>query len=575
MRSYNPRFLLLCGAMFATAPCLAARADTPLEALAQAHYQAEWAFNPVTATQTGIHSGDGRLNDVSLAGFAARDARLHRERDSLRALLAGKTLSPRERDEAETLDGEIARILITDERIQPQRHDPDFYVSSLTSALYSLIERDFAPLDRRMDAAIARERAMPAMLDQARTQLTTVPAEFRDIAREDLAGSFSFVTHDVHAAFRGVDDPKRQQALAEASRNVVAALHRFQDDLDAVKPSGSFVLGRDTMQAMLSADLVDVPIETVVAAGRAQLARDHANFLAAEKQVDPTAPDQALSVVRADHPAADRLIATAQSQLDGLQQFVMAHALVTLPSHTLPRVIETPPFGRSLITAAMDWPGALEHSTRPGAQTAFYNVTPPDPSAPAAEQREALEDLNRPLLLNITVHEAMPGHFVQSLYLHHNPGWSLIRKLASSYATTEGWAHYSEQMMVEQGLRDHDPKLHLMQLQDALLRDCRLLAAFGMHAEGMSLADATAMMRTQCFQSGAAAAKEARRGTEDPEYYAYTLGKLMILHLRDDQQRTEGPTFSLQRFHDALLGAGLVPMRIIRREMTGQDAPLL
>ncbi len=186
-----------------------------------------------------------------------------------------------------------------------------------------------------------------------------------------------------------------------------------------------------------------------------------------------------------------------------------------------------------------------------------------------------LGDFNRPELEITTAHEAMPGHFVQGLTLRAHPEWSLIRKAAGSYATTEGWAHYSEQMMVDQGFGGGDPKIRLMQLQDALLRDCRLVDAFGLHAGGMSLAEATRLMQTECFQSPVSAYKEARRGTEDPGYYSYTLGKLMILHLRADLQQSQGAAFSLTRFHDGLLGAGLVPMKIIRRELTGRDAPLL
>ena len=177
--------------------------------------------------------------------------------------------------------------------------------------------------------------------------------------------------------------------------------------------------------------------------------------------------------------------------------------------------------------------------------------------------------------LDTTRHGAMRGHFVQGLYRGANPQGSLTRKGAQCYATTEGWAHYVEQMMVEQGFHGATPRLHLAQLQDALLRDCRFLVAFGLHAQNMSVQDATALMQHECYQSPTAAYKEARRGTMDPGYYSYLLGKLMILHLRADMQKTAGKDFSLHAFHDGLLSRGLVPMRYIRREMTGHDDPVL
>ena len=551
----------------------AARA-TPLDDLARAHSQADWAAGPIAAPQLGLHDGDARLDDVSAAAVAARTARLHRERDALHRLdLSG--LPQRDRDDALVLDAQIGRELLENERIQPTLHDPDFYVSLATDAVYSLIDRDYAVLPERMRAVIARERAVPAMLRLARAQLVDIPPVFVDIAREDLGGSTGFIGHDVPAALAGVHDPALQAQLAAATRGVLDAMHAFDAFLAAARPTGSFVLGPDIMSRLLAADLVDLPINTVLAAGRAQLARDKAAFLATERALDKDHPGDSLLLVRHDHPPADQLLDTATSQLRLLQRFVVAHRIVTLPATTLPTVTLTPPFQRALLTAAMDWPGPFETASRPGALTSFYYITPPAASLTPEQAEQALSDFNRPELEIITAHEAMPGHFVQGLTLRAHPEWSLVRRAAQSYATTEGWAHYAEQMMVDQGFGDGDPRVRLMQLQDALLRDCRLLDAFGLHTGGMTLAKATELMRTECFQSPGAAYKEARRGTEDPGYYAYTLGKLMILHLRDDVQRREGAAFSLTRFHDAVLGAGLVPVKVIRRELTGRDDPLL
>ncbi len=342
-------------ALSAAALAGAARA-TPLGDLARAHDQAEWQAGPVAATQLGVHDGDARPDDVSAAAIAAQTARLHSERDAVHRLdLSGLTL--RDRDDAAVLDAQIGRELLQDERIQPTLHDPDFYVSLATNGVYSLIDRDHAVLPERMRAVIARERAIPAMLTLARTQLADIPPVFVDIAREDLAGSIGFIGHDVPAALAGVHDPALQAELAAATRGVLDALHAFDALLAAAKPTGSFVLGPDIMSGLLAADLVDLPINDVLAAGRAQLARDKAAFLATERALDKDHPADSLLLVRHDHPPANQLLDTATKQIRLLQRFVIAHRIVTLPATTLPTVTLTPPFQRALITAAMDWPG--------------------------------------------------------------------------------------------------------------------------------------------------------------------------------------------------------------------------
>ncbi|WP_220792117.1 DUF885 domain-containing protein [Gluconacetobacter azotocaptans] len=561
------RLLLAFTALLATT---AAHAAPALDALEKSHFEAEWAASPVGSTLLGIHATDGRLDDVSAPAIAAQTARLHRERDALAALDVS-ALPQRRQDDRDILVADIDRELIENERVQSFRHNPDLYVGLATNALYGLIDRDFAPPAVRMKDVIAREALIPAMLATGERQLAQVPAIFLEISKEDLDGAIVFVRDNVPAAFAGVKDRALQAQLKARTGTTLAALAKFRTALDGIAPGGTFVLGADTIRAMLATDLVDAPLDTIVAAGRAQLKRDQAAFHTAERAIDPAHPDQALSEIRKNHAAADALNRLVRDQLTDAQGFVRSRHLVTLPNETLPVVTDTPGFERSLITAATDWPGPFETK----ATTSYYYVTPIDPKLSPARAEESLEDDNTPSMLNITVHEAMPGHFVQGLYLRTNPAWSLTRKSGQSYATTEGWAHYTEQMMVEQGYHRQDASLHLAQLQDALLRDCRFLAAFGMHTQGMTLADATRMMQRECYQSSVMAYKEARRGTADPGYYSYLLGKLMILHLRDDMTKAQGKAFSLEKFHDSLLGAGLVPMKIIRREMTGQDAPML
>ncbi len=533
-----------------------------------AYYTADWAAHPVTATALGKHAGDAKLDDVTAAAFAANTARLHAMQTRLAAIDPAK-LTVTERDDRDVLLGEIDRTLLQDEDLQSWRHDPNVYVGLASSAVFPLMARDVAPIADRLHNVIAREAAIPAMLTVARSNLTAMPPIFVEVALENAEGAADFFAHDVPLAFATGGTPAARAALHTASANAARALQDFHTWLLAAEKTanGDFRLGTQRLQRMLASDLIPMTPAQVLAAGNAQLARDRTDFLATAKTIDPASPEAALAVLDRDHPTAATLVPTAQSQLADLRRFVVSHKIVTLPSTDLPKVIETPAFARALFTAALDQPGIFDTRGR----QAFYYVTPPDAKTSAAEQDKFLAIFDRAILQNISVHEAMPGHFVQYLYQQANPNRSLVRLLAGSYATTEGWAHYTEQMMLDQGLGNHDAKQHLAQLQDALLRDCRLVAAISMHTGTMTLAQATTLMEKTCFQPKAEAYREARRGTSDPGYFSYTLGKLMILKLRADVQAADGSRFTLAHFHDRFLAAGLVPVPIIRREMLGHD----
>jgi uncharacterized protein (DUF885 family) len=275
--------------------------------------------------------------------------------------------------------------------------------------------------------------------------------------------------------------------------------------------------------------------------------------------------------IRAQHPTADTLIQTARDDLAGLRAFILNHHIATIPSDLLPKVEETPGFQRAMTAAAMDPPGPLERR----ATQAFYYVTPPEAGLAADKLEQYLEAYYFPGLEIISTHEVWPGHFMQYLTARAHRDWSLTRRMAESYSTAEGWAHYAEQMMVEQGLGDGNPNLKIAQLEMALLRDCRFVVSIEMHTKGKSLEDATNIFTNECGSPEPEARREAYRGTRDPGYINYTLGKLEILKLRDDYRAKMGNQFSLTDFHDRLLAGGLVPIKIIRREMMGADGPVL
>ncbi len=560
--------VLLCLASTA-----AARAVVPqYDDIVRAYFAAEFAAHPVNATALGLHDGDARMDAVSADFHAGEVVRLHATLTQLGAVDVSR-LTQSQRNDRDVLAGEIGGELLEEEHVQQWRHNPDIYVSLATNGPYTLIARDFAPAATRLRAAIAREQAIPAILAAARQNLTDMPPVFIEIGLEDARGAADFLAHDLPAAFAQVHDKVLQSELARSTRAAVAACNDFTKWLTAQKKTahGSFVLGADNYRRLLDADLIDLTPDQVLAAGRAQLKRDRDDFLAVSHVVDPAHPADALKVIGADHPDAAHLIGTAASQLAMLHEFIAAKHIIDLPGQDLPKVAETPPFQRAIVFGEMDPPGPFEtHATQ-----AYYYITPPDVTKSAAQQDDYLQYFNKALLLNLGVHEALPGHFVQYLFMRANPAWSIVRKTGHSYTAIEGWAHYTEQMMQQEGLLDNSPKLHLAQLQDALLRDCRLVASVQMHTQGMSLADAAKMMADVCFQPPSVAYKEARRGTSDPGYFSYTLGKLMILKLRADAQARDGKSFILAHFHDRFLGAGLVPLKIIRREIMDVDGPLL
>lgn len=559
--------LLVCSAEAATPNST----TVAFHAIVRDYYNAQWKAHPVDATATGVHQYDADLDDVSATANAREIARLKQTEAKLHAV-NGAALSQMDRDDRDVLMAQIDGQLLEDESVQHWRHDPGIYVNLLTYAVFGLIDRNFAPLPKRMKDVIAREAAIPAMLTVARHNLTDMPPVFIDMALANLKGGISFLNKDVPKAFVGIKNPTLQKNLTKSTTSAVAAATDFERWLIAQKPHahGSFMLGRANLQRLLASDMVDVPLAKVLAAGEVQFARDHAAYLATEKLVDPRHPSRAMAEIAADHPDAAHLVSAARKQLAHLQAFIEQHHILTLPSQQLPVVAQTPPFARAVIFGQTDPPGRLEtHATK-----VYYFITPPDPAWPLARQEKLLSYFNHSFLTILSVHEALPGHFTQYLFAHANPEWSLARKMAHSYSTTEGWAHYSEQMMLDEGLGHGSPKLRLVQLGAALLRDCRLIAAIRMHTGEMTLAEATQMMEKKCFVSSAAAPGEAERGTSDPQYYSYTLGKLEILKLRSDLEKKEGKAFNLTRFHDAFMNAGLVPVAIIRREM-GLTGPAL
>jgi len=315
---------------------------------------------------------------------------------------------------------------------------------------------------------------------------------------------------------------------------------------------------------------VDIPLDRLLEIGNQDLRRNQAEFKRIAAEIDGKRPAaEILKDLEKDHPPAGKLLQTFRDVLDGLRQFVESRKIITIPSAAPATVQETPPFLRALTTASMDTPGPFEMV----AKEAFFNVTLPEKKWPKQEVEEYLAGFNRGTVISTAVHEVYPGHYTQFLWIRNAPG--KVRKLIGCGSNAEGWAHYSEQMMLDEGYGNGDRKLRLGQLQDALLRNARFIAGIQMHTGKMTMEEAIEFFVKEGYQVRPVAEKEAKRGTSDPTYLVYTLGKLQILKLREDYKKLKGAQFSLQEFHDSFMRQGYPPIRIVRRTLLGDDSPVL
>ncbi len=542
-------------------------ADSAFTLLARAIIDDHLVRHPSAATDLGVHTYDDQLEDASQAAVQAESRAFAGFRARLVAIdTAG--LSPANRADREFLIRTMDAGILGNDVIKRWAQDADSYSGAITNAAFTLIKRNFAPPADRLTALIARERLMPAVLVEARKNLANPPEVYTRIAIEQIDGNIAFFRNDVPGAFTDVKDPALLGTFRRTNDSVIAALASYKTWLQREllpKSHGSFAWGADTWARALAAnEMIDLPLDSLLKIAEADRRKNEAAFQAVARQIDSTRPaDQVLASLQADHPPPDRLLAATQATLDSLRQFLTDHHIITVPAGDPARVEETPPFMRSTTSASMDTPGPFEQARLPGR----YNMTLPDPRWPQARRDEFMGQWYYAAISNVSVHEVYPGHYTQFLYAKQYPGD--VRKVFGAATNAEGWAHYDEQMMIDEGFHSADPKYRLAQLQDALLRDVRFIVGIGLHTQGMTVDQATELFVTQGHQPRPVAVSEAKRGTADALYGYYTMGKLMILKLRADYQARRGAAYSLQDFHDTFITLGPLPMPLMRQAMLG------
>ena len=541
--------------------------------LVDQYFDFYFGFHPTEGTAAGFHQYDNKLEDLSQAVVSNEVSGLQSFLKKFEHIDKSKLPEEAAGDLA-IVQGAIRSRLLELQEIQMWRKDPDAYSTSVCNAIFVIMKRNFAPPEDRLRSVISREREMPKLFDTARKNLKNPPHVYTEVALQQLPDDIDFFRKDVPEAFAAVKDPKLLGEFKAANDAVIQAMTEYESfvrkDLLPVS-NGDFRLGAENYrQKLLYDEMVDIPLDHLLEIGYADLRRNQQRLKEVAAQIDPKRdPREVLTELQKDHPPADQLLQSFRDVLGGLREYIVEKKIITIPSTVPPIVEETPPFERALTTASMDTPGAYETK----ATEALMNVTTVDPSWTKEKAEQWMQSFNRGTIISTAVHEVYPGHYVQFLWIKEAP--SKTRKLLFCGSNAEGWAHYTEQMMLDEGYGNGDLKLRMGQIEDALLRDARFIVGIEMHTGKKTLDEAKEFFIKEGYQPPPVADEESKRGTSDPTYLVYTLGKLEIMKLRDDYKAKMGDKFSLQEFHDRFMGQGGAPLKIIRKAMLGDDSPTL
>lgn len=544
--------------------------------------EVSFKFHPSAGTDAGLHQYDALLEDYSRKEIDREISALHKIEARIAAFDA------RRLDEVHAADREMllstARSeLLTLDVIRPWEKNPDIYSSGITRSTFLIMSRKFAPPDERLKSLIAREKQMPAVFAAARENLKNPPRVYTEIALEQLPAIIGYFQQDVPGAFTDAKDPEVKAEFAKTNAAVIAALTSYQQWLKSdllPRSGGDFRFGAETYSKKLLYDeMVDTPLDRLLEIGLADLRKNQAEFSRIAREVDPEkTPHEVLEILHGIHPPPDQLLQAFRDTFDGLIAFIRQKHIITIPSEVRPILEETPPFERATTFASMETPGPFERVST----EAFFNVTLPGPQDTPAEIEGWMAGFNRGTIVSTSVHEAYPGHYVQFLWVPQAP--TRVRKLIGADSNSEGWAHYCEQMMLDEGFGQPgvgakdaaDARwVRLGQLQDALLRNARFIVGIQIHRGKMSFDQAVEYFVKEGYQSREGALVETKRGTSDATYLYYTLGKLQILKLREDVKKKDGAAFSLEKFHDDFMRQGFPPIKIVRRTLLGDDSPVL
>ena len=547
--------------------------DARVAQVGDAYLRGYYAFNPSEATSAGLHEFDSQLEERSASAVAAEVRRLRGVLAEL-ARVPEWRLSPDARYDFLVLQSHAAAQLLELEDVRMWRRNPNVYNQLVSSGVDNILKRNYAPIEQRLPSVLARERQIARLLEEARANLDNPPRIYTETAIAQVAGRVDFFERVVPQMFERAGGSQlnaaRRAEFHAANDQAVAALRGFREWLERdllPRSTGDFALGAENFRRkLLYEEMVDTPVPALLREGERQLRETQDQMRAVAEEIAPgRGVLAALQLLAREHPSADGLVGEARAELDRIRAFIRSEEIMTPPARENLSVAETPEYARSLSFASLDAPGAFERV----ATEAYYYVTPPDPAWSSQQQEEHLEHYNRYSLTITSIHEAFPGHYYQALKLRQTP--SRVRSALGAASFVEGWAHYCEQMMIEEGFGGNNPKLRLAQLDAALLRLCRYVIGIRMHTAGMSYDEAVEFFMREGYQARTNAEREARRGTLDPTYLVYTLGKMEIIRLREEWRSRMGDSFRIGDFHDRLLSYGMPPVKILRMAMLGDE----
>jgi Bacterial protein of unknown function (DUF885) len=524
--------------------------------------EAYFVAHPDFAVRAGRHEFDGKLPDWSAAGIAQEIKRLHAARDRI-AGFPDAALDQPQRFERDYVSSVIDSDLFWLESAEWPFRCPQFYADSVDPDVY--VSREYAPLEQRLKAYTAYAKAVPKAVEQIRANLRTpLPRTFVDIGHTTFGGLVSFYEKDVPAIFASVKDEQLQKDFKEANDRATKAMQDIDGWFKSQEATATddFALGAEKFSEMLRAtERVDVPLADLAATGRRDLDRNLAALREACATFAPgAAVTECVAKAQANKPSGGA-VAGARKQLGDLKSFILEKKIVTIPGPEEAKVAEAPAYRRWNF-AYINIPGPYEKNL-----PSVYYIAPPDP-AWSQKEKDAYVPGQGSLLFT-SAHEVWPGHFLQ--FLHANRSASKLGQLFVGYAFAEGWAHYTEEMMWDEGLANNSPEMHIGQLLEALLRNVRFVSAIEMHTGKMTVAESERMFLEQGYQDAANARQQAARGTFDPAYLNYTMGKLMIRKLREDWTATRGGKQAWQQFHDEFLKYGGPPIPLVRKAMLPGD----
>jgi uncharacterized protein (DUF885 family) len=517
--------------------------------------------HPSIAAGNGIHDYDDRLEDFSAAAVASEVVWLRTFASRLDAA-PSSDLTADERADRRILRGIVDGWILDLDSVRTWTRNPMIYAAAISDGVHNLMTMESAPEPRRMEQAAAKLQGVPRLLESARQNLENPPRVFVERALVMFRGTSDLLENDLPRAFASAD-ANRRAALATVARDARRAIDAYRAELESrVLPAASprFAIGTAAVEARYRAEeLIDLPAPALLAIGERELARTEAAFAATAAKVDGTRPPMAVwTDVLRDHPKRGELVPAAQRTVDELMAFIAQKHLVDLPASERVIVAPAPEFDLGL--ASMHSSPPLE----PRPVKSYYYVTDARADWPADRQDAWLQKFNYPTLADITAHEVAPGHYVHSLFMRRTPGkvrriWIGLNPFPQPSSGQDGWAHYAEQLVADEGFRQDDPRYRLAQLSEALTRICRLIAGLRLHSGEWSVDDAAALFERRAHLPSPAARQEAVRGTYDPTYGGYFLGRLAVLKLRADYAATLGPAFDMKRFHERVMTNGIAP----------------